>query len=89
MREGRIPSGIRPSLRCIKHRPIRAWPPRIVAPGAASMEPHLRVPGLAGRGNVIQEVLEVDFFPNRASRGLGFFSLCEPQIVSIPHELEW
>lgn len=44
---------------------------------------------LAGWGNVLQEVREVEFFPNRASRGFAFFSLCEPQIVSIPRELEW
>lgn len=44
---------------------------------------------LAGWGNVLQEVREVEFFPNRASRGLGSFSLYEPQIVSIPRELEW
>ena len=44
---------------------------------------------LAGWGNVLQEVREVEFFPNRASRGFAFFSLYEPQIVSIPREWEW
>gem|GEM_PF-3512820 len=66
-----------PGHRGLLHRAQRAWNLTCVCLA------------LAGRGNVIQEVLEVDFFPNRASRGLGFFSLCEPQIVSIPHELEW
>ena len=44
---------------------------------------------LAGWGNVLQEVREVEFFRNLENRGFAFFSLCEPQIVSILRELEW